>query len=556
MTPDARDRLARLSLPLTLIATLAVFLPGVGAGFVYDDQVLVARNLLTGSLANIPEMFRVSLWDTVDGPSGLTRGYYRPLFLVSLGVDRAIAGLDPRVAHLHSLLWHLLSVLLLDRLLRRFVQDPLAVAAGVALFALHPVQVEAVQWIAARNDPMAAALTLGGLLVLTGERRGALALAGGGALLLGAMLCKESALLTPLLLGVALWARGADRAARAPALGAAFSALALYLCLRAWAGVGWPEAAGLSKILAILAPSLALYADRLIAPVALAPVTHLAWPPPLPWLTPALLLGALLGLVGWGRGLALAGLLLAGLCFAPSIGGLANSGLLADRYLYLPLAGLGLALAAALAGGRAAPLVFLSLLLGGATLSAWQLPAWRDEEALWTTTLRLQPSPYAAGAYAKHLELEGRLTEAARWNHAATQPPKPYSSACYNVAALHLKRGDPETAASEGRRALEAGCRPSPELLGPLGLALALTGAWEEAERAAAQVGSPDPTGKAILVNVAVAARRGDLAPFEAASAGTDAATRAGMAAQIAQILERGGEGTAAAALVARYPMP
>ncbi len=546
-TDEIRARLARWSLPLTLLAVIAVFLPGVQAGFVFDDQVLVAQNRLTGSLENVPEMFRVSLWDTVEGPGNLTRGYYRPMFLVSLALDRAAGGLDPRLAHLHSLGWHLLCVILLDRLLRRLIPDPLAVAAGVALFALHPVQVEAVQWIAARNDPMAAAGVLGGLLLLTGERAGAARLLGGALALLFAMLCKESAALSPVLVGILCWAQG-RRAG--PGVGAAAGALALYLGVRAGAGVGWPEGAELGRLGNYFVYSMALYADRLLVPVSLAPITHLAWPPPLPWWSPLLLGAPLLALARLGGRSGVAGLAVAGLCFGPSLGGLAVSGLLADRYLYLPLAGLSLTVAAGLAGRRAALPTLAVALLGGTALSAWQLPAWRDEEALWTTTLALQPSPYAAGAYAKHLELTGRLDEAARWNHEATLPPKPYSGACYNVASLHLRRGDPETAAREGLRALEAGCRPSAELLAPLSLALALSGDWAEAERQVSRIEGEDPTGKAVIVRVALAARRGDLGPFEAASARADVGTRAAMAAQIAGVLERGGEEEAARALL------
>ena len=59
--------------------------------------------------------------------------------------------------HLRGLLWHLLAVAAAWRLARGLLAPwPAAVAA--LIFGLHPVQAEAVTWIAARNDPMAAAI--------------------------------------------------------------------------------------------------------------------------------------------------------------------------------------------------------------------------------------------------------------------------------------------------------------------------------------------------------------------------------------------------------------
>lgn len=541
---------SRLALPLTLLAVLVVFLPGLRAGFVYDDQTLVLLNDLTGSLANAPEMFRVDLWASVPSHGEEMGGYYRPLMLVSLALDRALAGFDPVVAHLHNLLWHLGAVLLLHALLRRVVRDPLAAAAGAALFAVHPAVVEAVQWIAGRNDPMAAVFLFAGLLLLSAPERGRGATAAGGLAVFAALLCKESVALAPVLLAGVSWARNrsfGDRAAH----GAVLVALAAYLALRALAGVGLPPGAGLARTVEVLPVSLAFYAEKLVWPVDLVPALHLGWPPPTPWLAlaGALLVAALLVVAGGRR--ALAGLLFAALTWAPALAALAALGLLADRYLYLPLAGLGLALAAALEGRRAAGPVFALVLVAGAALSSRQLPAWKDDETLWLSTLRRHPhSGYAAGAYAKLLEDEGRLDEAVAWYRAATQPPRPFAHSCYNVVSLQLKRGDLGAAVHDGRRALENGCARSPELLAPLALALALTGQWEEAEARAAEVGV-DPTGKAVLVRIAAAARRGDFAPFEAAAAGQPEA-RAALAAQVARVLEQGGEPDLAAAVRAR----
>ena len=107
------------------------------------------------------------------------------------------------------------------------------------LFAVHPAQVEAVQWIAARNDPMAAAFLLLSLGLLSEGERPRWHTVAGGLAALAALLCKESAMLSPLLLAAVCQARGrrwGDRWAYL-SLGAA---TLVYLGLRAWAGVKAP----------------------------------------------------------------------------------------------------------------------------------------------------------------------------------------------------------------------------------------------------------------------------------------------------------------------------
>ena len=511
---ERRPGLATL-LPLLLpAAVLAVYLPGVSADFVFDDQVLVLKNGLTDSLSRVPEMFRVGLWESVPGLAGEGKEYYRPLMLVSLAVDRAIGGFSPVVAHLQSIGWHLAAVALLYRLLLRLTEDRSAAVAGAALFALHPVQVEAVQWISARNDPMAAVFLLLSLGWLSEGERPAW----------------KSALLSPLLLAVLCQARGrgwGDRWAYLSLL----VATGVYAGLRAMAGAISPEIP-FQRLPGALGLIGSIYAERLLWTPGLPPIVNLAWAPAAPWWAFVALIALLGAALTLGRRLALLGLLLAGLTWEP-----------ASRYLYLPLVGLGLTLAASLKERRGSTVIAAALLVLLTAASAALLPRWRDDETLWTTTLQMWPSPYAHGAYAKVLEGRGELDRAAEHYRAATAPPRPYEHSCFNITAIHLKRGDPASAVRDGEAALAAGCAPSPELLGPLSLAQAATGDWQGAERSAAQVGA-DPTGTAVLVRVSAAARRGDFAPFDAAAG----AAAGALAEKVAWLLRQSGEPDAAAA--------
>ena len=108
------------------------------AGFVWDDIPLIVENRITGDLANVPLFFLEDLWASSGVSGGHASGYYRPLMLLSLAVDRALWGLSPAGHHLHSVAWHLAASGVLLVLLRRLV-PPLPALLGTGVFALHPL---------------------------------------------------------------------------------------------------------------------------------------------------------------------------------------------------------------------------------------------------------------------------------------------------------------------------------------------------------------------------------------------------------------------------------
>ncbi len=519
-----------------LVVTAAVFAPTLGASWAWDDDLLVHHNSLTGSLGNLPAMFATDLWGSTPGG---TPGFYRPLMTLGLAIDQALGG-AAWTAHLHSLLWHLLAAGLLMRLLRSMGLDARAAAAGGALWALHPVQVEAVAFVSSRNDPMAAALLLLGLVLLLRpkiDRRTHLL---AGAALLGAALSKESALVAPGLLLLLRWGRGD---AREPARYAApLGALAVYVLLRAGAGVELPQT---GRLLDVAEASLAFYGGELLWPADIAPGFHLGWQP-VPGPAGALAVAGVLALCGLAGGRrALAGIALALGGLLPALGGVALVGLPAHRYLYLPLAGIALAVGAAL---RRAPALSLPVLGGAVLLGVTRVPPtlgpWSDDLTLWTNAARVHPNPYTWGSLGRVQDHAGLLDAAAENYARAVDSPRPLAEACYSVAAIHLKRGDPASAARVGLAALE-GCEPSPELVSPTVVGLAVTGDWRRAEELASLV-ERDPTGRVPVVRVAAAARRGDLAPLRSLAREEPDRPIKELARQVAWILEQAGETEAA----------
>src|SRR4029077_9821122 len=88
---------------------------------------------------------------------------WHPLTWLSHMADCQLFGLNPAGHHLTNLTIHTSNTLLLFLLLRRFTGAGWRSALVAALFALHPLHVESVAWIAERKDLLS---TFFGLLAL------------------------------------------------------------------------------------------------------------------------------------------------------------------------------------------------------------------------------------------------------------------------------------------------------------------------------------------------------------------------------------------------------
>ena len=89
-----------------------------------------------------------------SGPSGGAVGgkLLRPLHIFSHWLVWRIAGPNPTVFHLYQLIFYVVTVLLVYRLGRELFTNNLAAYSGALLWALHPLHVEPVCWIAGVPD--------------------------------------------------------------------------------------------------------------------------------------------------------------------------------------------------------------------------------------------------------------------------------------------------------------------------------------------------------------------------------------------------------------------
>lgn len=397
----------RILLLVVLGLPALVFAPALLGGYVYDDELLIARHGAPPLALALSRAWTEPFW-------GSELGYWRPLTAMLLRLGHGLGG--ALAIHLFALLFHVAAAGLAFLLARRLLGSDRLAAAAALLFALHPITVESVAWAAAINDVLAATLGLGACVALLANRdrtpervpwRAGLAFA-------LALLAKERALMhLPLLL---LLERLAPRAT-APAPGRMrrvatllLAVLALYVLARMLvfgeltAGFGRaPIEAGSTGIRAWLAPAwmLGRFLELLVVPLRLTPFRTL--PAEFDALTLLrsgvwiLALASLL-LFGWRHRIVRLALLFMLLPLVAPLVRFREIGAfpVADRFVHLGAFGLGLLLAATFAQtSRRAPRSSLALLaillLGAAALSTRQILVWRDGRHLVAHGLALTP---------------------------------------------------------------------------------------------------------------------------------------------------------------------
>ena len=129
-----------------------------------DDTDLIQRNqpFLT-DLSNLPRTFTRSYFAVAGAPD--PKAYYRPLVVMSLMLDAMMAGDSPAQYHATNIALHVVAVLLLFWLLVALGAHRMVAWAATLLFAVHPVNVQAVAWLVGRNDPL---MSIFGLISMLG----------------------------------------------------------------------------------------------------------------------------------------------------------------------------------------------------------------------------------------------------------------------------------------------------------------------------------------------------------------------------------------------------
>jgi protein O-mannosyl-transferase len=412
---DGRMRRA-IAVAAILVITFLVFLPTIQFGLVYDDFEQIVTNPRLTAWSYVPGYFTTHLWahSPLQAPN-----YYRPIFLLWLRIVDQIFGPPGAMWHLASILAHCGAVVCVWLLLNRLTGNFGAAAMAAAIFAIHPIQTEAVAWVSSVSEPL---LTIFVVLSVYFHvtRKGPISYA---SILFAAlaMFTKELGIVVPALIFAYEWTRANFKDAIANAAPSALAAV-LYVACRMNA---------LGHLATGVAPNMSVGEMVLTWPRVLAMYGwHLIWPEHLSvaydvaigtavW--PIILLGtAFAGLI-WGVtrcsenirfGVAWFVITLApGL----SLRYLLRGDYVHDRYLYLPLVGLVLVVAVWISKVELTPLragagvALLALCCWGVRAN---LPIWHDDIGLFQRAAEMAPrNPYAknnlADAYLKaHREAE------------------------------------------------------------------------------------------------------------------------------------------------------
>ena len=134
---------------LLMLVTVLVYLPVRHYDFTnYDDDLYVTEN---------PVVQAGLTWTGVKWAfTTMAASNWHPLTWLSLMLDCQIFGLDPGWAHLINVYFHAANAALLFLLLLRLTNAFWQSALVAALFAWHPLHVESVAWVAERKDVLSA----------------------------------------------------------------------------------------------------------------------------------------------------------------------------------------------------------------------------------------------------------------------------------------------------------------------------------------------------------------------------------------------------------------
>jgi Flp pilus assembly protein TadD len=453
----------------------AVFANTVHDGFVaYDTPWLVVDNPLLnqGSLGSLPAIF----WG-MDTGTRLTLGAeYLPVRDVSVLLDFALFG--PRWAwhHGQNLFWYVLSCVLFLGVMVDLFGARLRTFLGAVLYAVHPVHVESVAWLASRKDVLSLALFMAALVLWRLRKRWRAALGVSVLAFVLAYWAKNTAIVLPAFLALYSLLQERERPWSWPLIRdlipfalAAAAGLGITLSLGGAVGMyAVPRADTALGVLAIEAQVVLQYLGMLVWPGQLTalypePTATALSDPGVQTALAGLVTPALIGLVllPYNPRLALGiGWFYVALLPVSQIVPIQN--LIADRYLLIPSAGAVVALAAALpdrdtrwdlpllAGGTLTAMVF-------SVLTWRQSGTWHDTVQLWRPVVTQHPELERGW-----VSLAGALGDAGRMRDAEAvltaglgrHPGAP--TLLQARATLALAQGDTATAEAGFREALEA----------------------------------------------------------------------------------------------------
>lgn len=451
------------------VIVIAVWAVSLGNGFVYDDHKYLVGNPWVKDAAFTGDIFSSST--AAFNPSDATSNTYRPMLYMLYMAEYLAFGLTPFYFHLVNILAHAVNAALVFFIAAAFLEKEGRASIFPSLFAglvfgLHTINAEAVNWVSASTELFFTLFVLAGFNLYLMRASGVLS----APFFLVALLFKETAAALPLIIFIYDYSKSRlllrDRwKAYAFFIAAGF----VYALMRfnAIGGVMHHKQADLSALEAFINifPLVGAYFAKLAFPVNLSAIYE--FHPARSVFDLRVIAGAAVVLAFCGAlffsrrrpavfvGLSMMAIPLLPVLYVPAL----SSSAMADRYLYLPSAGLAIVLAsfASVLDGKAAK---ASVVLAVALLVAWaagsvsRSQVWRSDYSLWADAARKAPnSPNAHYNYAWASHNAGDLREAVEhYRRAASLAPS--ADAHYNLGVIFMGQSMIDEADAEFRAAL------------------------------------------------------------------------------------------------------
>jgi Flp pilus assembly protein TadD len=179
--------LRRVLFPVALVAlAVGAYANSLRGPFLFDDLPSIVNN------PSIQHLWPLSV--PLSPPNAGQSVAGRPLVNLTYAIDYAVGGLDVTPYHVTNVAIHIACALVLFAVLRRTLADDAVAFACAALWMLHPLQTEPVDYLAARTESlMALCLLLTLYVAIRGWTAAAIAACAAG------MACKETMVVAPLL---------------------------------------------------------------------------------------------------------------------------------------------------------------------------------------------------------------------------------------------------------------------------------------------------------------------------------------------------------------------
>ena len=137
-----------------------VFLPSLANGWSGDDTLMIHTNEVVHGAGSALRAWFETYWRPPFSAAGL----YRPLTILTYGIDWSLADGSPWWFHLVNVGLHATATWLVVLVVGAWLRPTAALAAGL-VFALHPVHVEAVANVVGRAELLVAIGVLGAVIV-------------------------------------------------------------------------------------------------------------------------------------------------------------------------------------------------------------------------------------------------------------------------------------------------------------------------------------------------------------------------------------------------------